>query len=113
MPDCDALSREELTVLVRQLWEMNQQLQTQVVFLQAEVERLKKPPSGGSAREQPSFVKPNRAPREEKPRKKRPHAYVRHREEPTQIVEHAVERCPDCGRSLPEGWVHRRRQVIE
>ena len=113
MPDFDALSREELIALCRQLWEMNQQLSARVLALEAEVERLKKGPPSGTGRSVPSFVKPNRSPKAKKPKKRRPHSYVRHREEPTRVVEHAVEACPDCGRALLGGWVHRVRQVIE
>ena len=113
MPDFEALSREELIALCRQLWEMNEQLRARVAALEAEIQRLKQDPPSGVTRAVPSFVKPNRAPTPKKPKKKRPHSYVRHREEPTRIVEHAVEACPDCGRALSGGWVHRVRQVIE
>lgn len=113
MPDFDALTREELIALCQQLWQMNEQLQARVAALEAEVERLKKDPPSGTARSVPSFVKPNRPARPKRPKKKRPHSYVRHREKPTRIVEHGVKTCPDCGRALSGGWVHRVRQVIE
>lgn len=113
MPDLEALSRDELIALCLQQWEVIQQLQAEVSGLRWELERLRKDPPAGTARAVPSFVKPNRAPRPEGPRKKRPQAYVRRREEPTRVVEHAVEHCPDCGRRLAGGWVHRVRQVIE
>ena len=32
---------------------------------------------------------------------------------PTQQVKHALEICPDCGRQLSGGWIHRMREVIE
>ena len=113
MPDFDALTREELISFCKQLWQGNEQLRSEVSALRAELERLKKDPPSGTARPVPSFVKPNRPPKEKKPKKKRPHSYVRHREEPTRIVEHAMGECPDCGRKLSGGWVHRVRQVIE
>jgi transposase len=116
MPDFDALTRDELYVLCKQLWEQVQLLEplrARIAALEAEIERLKKDPPSGVARAVPSFVKPSRAPRPKKPKKKRPHSYVRHREEPTRIVEHRVQECPDCGRKLSGGWVHRVRQVIE
>lgn len=34
-------------------------------------------------------------------------------EAPTEVCTHAAETCPDCGRKLAGGWLHRRRQVIE
>ena len=113
MPDFDALSRDELLVIVKQLWELNSQLQARVAALQAEVERLRKDPPSGVARAVPSFVKPNRPPREKKERKKRTNSFVRPREAPTEVVEHAVDNCPDCGRRLSGGWVQRSRQVID
>ena len=113
MADLDVLSREELVALAKELWESNQLLQSEVSALRAESERLKKDPPSGIARAVPSFVKPTRPAKPKRPKKKRPHSYVRHREEPTKITEHAVEECPDCGRKLFGGWVHRVRQVIE
>jgi transposase len=113
MADLDALTREELVALAKELWESNQLLQSEVSTLRAEIERLKKDPPSGSTRTVPSFIKPNRSAKPKKPKKKRPHSYVRHREEPTRIIEHSLSQCPDCGRKLNGGWVHRERQVIE
>ena len=106
MQDFESLSREELIALLHQMAE-------RIAALEAENERLRKDPSPGVARAVPSFVKANRIPREKKVRKKRASSYVRHREAPTQIVEHALDRCPDCGRRLSDDWTHRVRQVIE
>jgi transposase len=111
--DFDALSRDELIDLFKQQLELNLHLQDQVAALEAEVERLRKDPPSGVARAVPSFVKPNRALKEKKERKKRPRSYVRHREKPTRVVNHTPDRCPDCQRKLSGGWVHRVRQVIE
>ena len=113
MPDLDALSREELIDLFKEQWQLNQQLTERIAALEAENERLRKDPPPGVARAVPSFVKANRAPQEKKARKKRANSYVRPREAPTEVVEHAVDCCPDCGRHLSGGWVHRVRQVIE
>src|ERR1043165_5447005 len=106
MSDFDALSREELIVLILDL-------RARVLVLEAELERKRKDPPSGVARAVPSFVKASRAPREKKVRKKRANSYVRHRETPTEVVEHTVECCPDCGRRLSGGWTRRVRQVIE
>ena len=47
------------------------------------------------------------------PRKRRARGYARVRMTPTRIVQHAAERCPDCGTRLAGGWVKRHREVIE
>jgi len=68
-------------------------------------------------RRSPGFVKANRprgtgakAPR----RKRRPeHNRARRREEPTRIVRHRREQCPDCGCRLHGNSVARRRQVVD
>jgi transposase len=74
----------------------------------AELERRKTPA--------PAFVRAN-APtgRPATPRRKRApeHNAGRRREEPTQIVYHAEERCPDCGYLLRGQSVARSRQVID
>src|SRR5690348_11644326 len=73
----------------------------------AELERRKTPP--------PSFVRANTpTDRPATPRRERApeHNAGRRREEPTQIVYHAEERCPDCGYLLHGQSVARTRQVI-
>ena len=119
MSDVDSLSREELIgVIQRQRQAFLEQrevvvkLQEEVAVLKAEVEKLRSQlgTGGGGA---PHWVKPNRAKAAKKRRKKRPNAFVRRSETPTEIVEHALERCPDCGRKLSGGTVKWKRQVIE
>ena len=46
-------------------------------------------------------------------RKRRAENFGRHRAEPTQRVEHALETCPHCGIGLVGGSVKRTREVIE
>jgi hypothetical protein len=73
----------------------------------AELEQRPPPP--------PSWAKaktPQRAPKERKKRAPE-HNKGRPRAEPTRIVEHAYERCPDCGYQLRGRSVAWRRQVIE
>jgi transposase len=106
MSDLDALTREELIALAKQLY-------THVTQLEAELARLRKDPPSGAARAVPAFVKADRVAKEKKERKKRSRSYVRRREEPTEVVVHAVDACPDCGRRLSGGHLHRSRQVIE
>jgi len=73
-----------------------------------ELEQRKTPP--------PAFVKANPEQKEAPgPRKKRDprHNAGRRREKPTQIVPHALERCPECGYLLRGQSIARTRQVID
>lgn len=89
----------------------NQQLQEQLrqaLHRIEELEKQKTPP--------PSFVKANVAkPNEKKARKKRQRDQngVRRRQEPTQIIEHQLEHCPQCHGRLSGISLARRRQVID
>ncbi len=113
-----SLSREELIPLVQQQAELNLFLQQEILTLRAEIYRLK---GGGNLppllkTEPPDWVKPNTpSPLSEPktPRKKRPDAFVRRREIPTEEVVHACSHCPDYGRSLSGGTPRSRRQIIE
>jgi transposase len=87
-------------------------LEARLRTLEEELARLR----GGGAeggKTVPAWVKPNRPPREKKDRTRRGQAFVRRRERADEYQEHAVANCPECGRKLHGGWVHRRRQVIE
>jgi transposase len=116
----DELSRDQLMDLALKQHEiivMQEQaikrLTERVEALEDELEKLRSQMGGGSA---PEWVKPNRKERREQERserKKRKKSFVRPRETPTEIVKHAVESCPDCGRPLGGGWLHRVRQVID
>jgi transposase len=102
------LTREELIAIILGLRE-------QIARLEAEVEELRsgKPGAGAAT---PDWVKPNRRERraqEREGRKKRTKSFARRCEEPTEVVDHVVEKCPDCGRKLVGGWVANTRQVIE
>ena len=118
MSGVEELSREDLVrLVVEQVVEL-EALAARVASLEEENDRLRaalesRPPSAPPA--PPCWVKANR-PREgrtKKARKPRGEAFVREREEPTEVVVHFVEECPDCGRSLSGGWVHHRREVID
>ena len=133
MPDPSSLSQAELLDLIVKLYGLIADLQEQaavssvvhadeiarygqqIAELKAEIERLRSnPPGGGANKAVPDFVKPTRAARPAKLRKKRPHSFVRHKDQPTKLaVEHAADCCPDCGRKLCGGSVHRTRQVID
>ncbi|HOK53770.1 MAG TPA: IS66 family transposase [Armatimonadota bacterium] len=123
MSGLDDLTKEELKALVLNLHETvtKQQetikfLEARVAELEAEVAELRAKLGGGNGSGTPDWVKPNRKERraaERKERKKRKHSFARKRETPTEIIEHTVDTCPDCGRRLSGGWVAKTRQVIE
>jgi len=114
--DLASASQEELheTVIAQQATIELQQ--TQIELLVAEIAALKEElrrRKGEGTKAPPAWVKPNRPKAEKKDRKLRAQGYARRREPPDEIVEHAVERCPDCDRKLIGGWPHRGHQVIE
>jgi transposase len=88
------------------------QLQQQLAAALARIAELEH-----ERRDPPPFVKPNKPPRPEpqQVRKKRDprHNHARRRETPTQIVPHAVDRCPDCHYQLRGQSIDYTRQVIE
>lgn len=83
--------------------------------LRAENEELRSRLGGGTpdAKVTPDWVKPNRAERRKKERKNRGKWFGRRRETPTEVVEHALDTCPDCGRKLSGGTEHHSRQVVD
>jgi hypothetical protein len=95
----------------------NTALRERLALLEAEVEMLRSMLSGGGKGSSAApFVKPSRQQRrdaERAERKKRKQSFARKRDVPTEIIEHSISVCPDCGRKLSGGWVHARRQVIE
>lgn len=116
MTDADGLSRAELIAIIVELRRVNALLAERVEFLEAEVERLRSQLPGGGSKVVPDWVKPNRKERREQERterKKRKQSFVRRRELPTEVHEHAPQQCPKCGRKLCGGWVHRTRQYVE
>jgi len=118
----DELTRVELQALVIKLYETVQTQQLEIAELRATVERQAKGITeleeevarlrgGGSSA--PLSVKPSVAKKEKGPRTKRKHSFSRHALPATQVVYHALERCPECGRCLDGGHVKWRHQVIE
>jgi transposase len=118
----DELTREDLVALVLRLHETVQTQEKQIAELkavvaqqaeriselEAEVARLR---GGGSSAV--LSIKPSVAKQEKGRRKKRKHSFARRALAPTQVVLHAVEQCPDCGRALSGGAVKWRHQVLE
>jgi transposase len=99
--------------LQQQVADLTTQLQAalgRIATLEAQVADLaakKTPP--------PSFFKANAPDRPLKPRTKRAaeHNHGRPRQAATQIVEHPITHCPDCGSALGGVQIGRTRQVIE
>lgn len=112
--DLTRASREELLRIIAEQEATITRLETVVAQLQQRVDaletRLRSRGSSGMPGTKPST--PRKAPRKEA-RRRRPHGFARTRMPPTRTVQHAVERCPDCGTRLVGGWVQRTRQVIE
>jgi len=110
MTDANGLSRAELIAIIVELRRTNGVLAERVEFLEAEVERLRSQLPGGGLKVVPEWVKPNRKERREQERserKKRKQSFVRRRDIPTEVHEHALHECPKCGRKLYGGWLHR------
>jgi len=110
--DFEQASREELIEFIKELLVRLQALEVRSQELEAENERLR---SGGEKKgPPPPWVKPNRPLTGEKQkRKKRNRGYGRKREEPTKVIEHAIEACPQCHVPLCGGREVSRRQVID
>ncbi len=105
--------RAENQALKEQLVQAVVQIQTLQVELAAaqqriaELEQQHRPP--------PPFAKAKTPKRDRTPRRKRApeHNQARRRELPTRLVQHALDRCPDCHYRLRGQSIARRRQVIE
>jgi hypothetical protein len=108
MTELGTASREELLALIATL-------QAQVAQLTARVQELEARPGKGKPRGMPGLKDREAAPSGEAqgPRKRRTRSFGRKRGTPTDVVVHALERCPDCGAALVGGTVKRSRQVIE
>lgn len=122
MSGSDELTREELRVLVIKLHEtvecqqaeiaeLNGTVQSQsdrIRELEEEIARLR---SGGASAVlcvRPSVTKKDRG-----SRKKRKQSFARVTLPADQVVYHAVEECPECGRNLDGGHIKWRHQVRE
>jgi transposase len=106
---------EELEARIADLERLLDQMIGRITCLEKENEELRSKLSGGTGGtgSTPEWVKPNRKERRSAERKNREKSFQRKKDEPTRIVEHAYETCPDCGRALGGGTSKRSRQVIE
>ena len=121
MSRLERLTREEPIELVLKLHETVVAQQKEIAELKAlverqaerigeleeEVARLRGGRPGGIA------IKPSIAKKEKKPRKGRGQSFSRRTLPTTDVVYHAVELCPDCGRRLEGGSVKWRHQVVD
>ena len=118
MVECEAI---DPTQRIAQLEAENATLQTEVhrltdlvAQLTSRVEELERAKPGGAAFVKPNTHKAKRAKREA-PRKKRAGEsnHGRKSEAATEIRQHALAHCPDCGYTLSGQSIGRRRQVID
>ena len=121
MSGLQELTREELIELVLKLHETVQTQAARIAELEAivqrqseriseleeEVARLRGNRPGGIA------LKPSVKHKEKKSRKGRSHSFARRALLATDVVYHAVESCPDCGRKLSGGSLKWRHQVVD
>ncbi len=114
------LSRGELVAIFLQQRQVIAGLTPRVTALEAEVASLRE--ENARLRDElakkgdpPSWAKANTPkPELKKERKRRGKGYGRAcLVEPTQVVQHAVDICPDCGQRLSGGWVYSSHEVID
>lgn len=107
MSGLDDLTREELIDLVLKLHETVQSQAERISELEDQISKL------GGSKPTPIWVKASSPKKEKGPRKKRIQSFARRSLVPTDVVCHALDACPDCGRKLKGGTVKFRHQVIE
>jgi hypothetical protein len=115
MDPYEALTREQLLALVRAQAASLAEHQATLKRLEARIQELERRAEKGGPRGMPG-VKPTPAPEPPatpEPRKPRTQGFARPRAQPTQTVDHVLDRCPDCGTTLGGGSVKRTREVIE
>lgn len=116
MLDPGTASREELLALIARQQAQLLAQQARIAELEARVRGLEARLAKGGPRGMPGLKaeQPERA--GPPPRKRRARGYARRRAEPsawTDVVVHALERCPGCGGPLEGGAVKRTREVLE
>lgn len=109
MSGLDELTREELIALVIELHETVQSQAERISELEEEIARLK----GGKAGGVRIKASVKRKKDDKAPRKKRMQSFARGNRVPTEVICHAVDECPNCGRKLSGGTVKWKHQVIE
>lgn len=128
MSGLDDLTRDELVLLFLKLHEAVQvqarQIEEQagriaelegIVAGQAErITYLEEELSKHGGASKPHWVKASKPAKEPgSRRKKRKQSFARKLLAPTHVVCHAVDKCPECGRKLTDGWVKWRHQAVD
>lgn len=122
MSGLDELTREELKALAINLHETVQAQKAEIAELKVVVarqsERIRELEEEvaklrGGRPPLHLCVKPSVQKQEKEPRKKRTQPFARHALEPTQVVYHALDQCPQCSRKLGGGHVKWRHQVVD
>ena len=98
----ETATREQLIAVIKAQQQEINELKKRI----AQLER-KLPP------DLPFHPKPGIKLKDKKKREKRNHGYARTLDTPTHVVKHAYTACPDCGSHVYEGWLQRRRQIID
>lgn len=106
------LSRDELLALVTEQQRLLGEVQAEVTALREEVARLREELDRKG--DPPPWAKPKTPPRAKTPRKNRGRGFGRACvADPDEIIEHAVDVCPDCGHPLTGGWVYSSHEEID
>jgi transposase len=115
MDPYEALTRDQLLALVRAQAASLAEHQATLKRLEARIKELERHQDKGGRSGMPG-LKPTPAPEPvdpPEPRKPRAQGFARPRTTPTETVDHALDRCPDCGTTLGGGSVKRTREVLE
>lgn len=122
MSGLDELSREELIALVLRLDEtvqtQKQRIAEQEAIVSRQAERIAELEDEvgrlrGGKSSAALWIRPSVAKKEKAARKKRKGLFARKNLPATRVICHALDKCPECGRTLGEGSVKWRHQVVE
>lgn len=106
-----SLSKSQLIVIIHELVDKINVLETRIFELEEKLHQ--KDSRGHNKNTVPVWVKPNVKKNRSGKRKKRVHAFVRMKDEPTQTVFHSHDLCPNCGGDLGKPSVAYTRQIID
>lgn len=106
-----SLSKGELITIIYELVGEIELLKTRIIDLEEKL--AERGVSNGKKKIIPIWVKTNVKNKRTGKRKKRSHAFVRLKDEPTSTVFHSHETCPDCSGNLGKPSVSYSRQIID
>jgi transposase len=113
MDPFEGLTRDQLLALVRTQAAALAEHEATLKRLEARIIELERRGEKGGPRGMPGLKPTVRASDPPEPRKPRAQGFARSRATPTETVDHAVDRCPDCGTTLGGGSIKRTREVLE